>query len=334
MNGQDNHFNFSRDPKQNPKRSGNSISDFEEKQRMDQNTSKEKGKSEQKEKTNLNPINSQKMNDNPNNSKLKSMVSMNTPIVGSNNSDVNPISSGMIQAEEQKQRNIITNSSLNKKQPSFSNALTGNMKNPVDAFIDQENGTKEEIKPLDANNMGYNNPDDTKKARKNLKNIIMIIIMIGIVVEILFLVIGTIIRNNKVTTITCTNSNQYDYYKATIKQTRKYSLKKDKIVKLEEQIDYIFYDSAKYLEYKKEHINPPYANIKGRSIMASLNDDNLTYTEKKVYDYNSLLKNNKNTSSDKEHITIETNRKEDTINLVNSNEQGIKTYHSETDTCK
>lgn len=197
-----------------------------------------------------------------------------------------------------------------------------------------ENVIKEEIKPLDINETGYHNPDDIPKSKRNLKRIIMIIILIGIIVEVIVLVAGIIIKRTKVTVVTCTNSNQYEYYKANIKQTRKYSLKQNKIVKLEETIDYVFYDSAEYLEYKGSHMNPPYADIKGRSVMTSINDDTLTYTEKIIYDYNSLLANNKNTSQNAEYIVIETGKKDDTITLVNSDATGIKTYHSDTFTCK
>ena len=324
MNKQNNFFQNNHNSKSFEKKNEKTINEVD---------SKEKHHNEEKApKVNLNPMNSEKMNNNPTNQKIKDMNAVNIPISGSDNTDNNPINPGMIKAEAHLQHNMIKPDEK-EKQPAFSKAMIGNMKNPAESFIREENGTQEQIQPLD-HNSEYHDSDDVKTSKKNIRKIIMIIIVVGILIEAGVLIIGTIIKNTKVTTVICSNSNDYDYYKATIKSDRKYFLKQNKIIKLEEEINYVFSNSNEYLKYKEQQMNHPYDNIKGRSTMTSVNDDTLTYTEKIIYDYDVLLKNHKNISKEKNKITIATKNKNDTIDLINSDAEGIQTYYKDTYTCK
>jgi hypothetical protein len=215
--------------------------------------------------------------------------------------------------------------------PSFTKSVTGPMKeqNPTLALFQNAKTSEEEIKieevPLKVEKKKQ------KKQKKQSKFTKWIVI--GIILEVL--VLGVVIGIKTIGTkeiVECTGEEYNSYYEANIVNTKKYTFRNGKIVKLEDTYKYVFDNQEAYETFKNNYANPPKEVIEGRIFTSNINDNENIYEEKTLYDYKKLR--SQNTSSDTHNIVISTSNEDDTISLLDYNITDIKIIYEEDYICR
>lgn len=228
-------------------------------------------------------------------------------------------------ADKDKRLNI---ESMKKENLSFSKGMNDPVKsmdcNLKQDYIkvmeeDRKNGSKAmsniEISPL-------------KKKRK-----IPIYFLLAIFIELVVLGFILYFKNQKVrTTLECTNQIYNEYYHATIINRKKYFFKKGIITKLEDTFNYTFDNEEFYNQFKEVTANPELQIVEGRTFTSTVNDNTKEYTEKTVYNFSKLRKQNE---TDIEHtILIHTKDENDTIQLLDYNSTDMRIIYEEDYVCK
>lgn len=196
--------------------------------------------------------------------------------------------------------------------------------NPVDEIFQNAQTTNEDI-------IYVQDEVIKQKKKSNWKKKIMPFIIAGVILEVLVAGFLSISRYlGKTSVLECYNESYNDFYKATVRNTKKYTFKNGKITKLLDTISYKFEDKNSYNEYKKNYAYPEYSFIKGRTVSFNINDNENIYEEKATYDYKELRKQNK--SDDKHNISVSNDN--DQLDLLDYNITDIKIIYEGDYTCR